>query len=264
MQPFTLSLLALCLFLCPARALCGRPQGEPVRVAEVSARGDLILQDGRTLRLAGIEDRGDPQARSILSHWLSAQPIRLEHLTKTADRWGRFSVRAFAPDRRGALISVGEALIDAGLARVEIDPIARPCLATLLKLEEEARLAKRGLWGEMKFMPLAATDRASLLERRGQHVIVEGRVISIGQTRSQAFLNFGPYRSHDFSVVLDRAAQKSFDSTGIKISALEGMMVRVRGLLDVRWGPHIQIHDSEAVEMTRTSGAVSPKSGREP
>jgi len=264
MQPFALSLLALCLFLCPARALCGRPQGEPVRLADVSTRGDLILQDGRVLRLAGIEDRGDEQARALLSQWLTAQPIRLEPLTKMADRWGRHSVRVFAPDRRGALLSVGEALIDAGLARVEIDPLARPCLATLLKLEEEARAAKRGLWSDPQFMPLSATDRAALLERRGSHVIVEGRVISVGQTRSQTFLNFGHYRSYDFAIVLDRAVQKSFDSAGIKLSALGGKDVRVRGLLDVRFGPHIQIHDSEALEMTRTAGVVSPKSGDEP
>jgi len=264
MQPVALSLLALCLLLTPACALCGRPQSEPVRLAEIGARGDLILQDGRVLRLAGIEDRGDHRARALLSQWLNAQPIRLEHLTKIADRWGRHSVRAFAPDRRGALLSVGEALIDAGLARVEIDPLARPCLATLLTLEEEARAAKRGLWNDPQFMPLPATDRAALLERRGQQVIVEGRVILVGQTRSQTYLNFGHYRSYDFAVVLDRQVQKSFDSAGTKLSALSGKDVRVRGLMDVRFGPHIQIHDSEALEMTRTSGVVSPKSGEKP
>jgi hypothetical protein len=147
---------------------------------------------------------------------------------------------------------------------VEIDPLARPCLATLLTLEEEARAAKRGLWNDQQFMPLPATDRAALLERRGQQVIVEGRVISVGQTRSQTYLNFGHYRSYDFAVVLDRQVQKSFDSAGTKLSALSGKDVRVRGLMDVRFGPHIQIHDSEALEMTRTSGVVSPKSGEKP
>ena len=264
MQPFTLSLLALCLLVDPAGALCGRPQTEPVSLGQISARGELILQDGRVLRLAGIEDRGDEQARALLTQWLTAQPIRLELLTKTADRWGRYSVRAFAPDRRGALLSVNEALIDAGLARVEIDPLARPCLTPLLKLEEEARAAKRGLWTDQHFSPLSATDRAALLERRGEQVIVEGRIISVGQTRSQSFLNFGHYRSYDFAIVLDRSVQKSFDSAGTKLSALSGKTVRVRGLMDVRLGPHIQIHDSEALEMTRTSGVVSPKSGDEP
>ena len=73
MQPFTLSILALCLLVDPANALCGRPQTEPVSLGQISARGELILQDGRVLRLAGIEDRGDEQARALLTQWLTAQ-----------------------------------------------------------------------------------------------------------------------------------------------------------------------------------------------
>ena len=219
------------------------------------------MQDGRKLRLAGIEDQVDPIFREALPQWLLGKPLHIEWLSKSADRWGRFNIRAFAPDRNGALMSVADALVDAGLARVEIDPLARPCLADLLRLEEEARAAGRGLWRQDQFKPLSAADRSALLERRGQIVIVEGTILSVGQSRGYAYANFSPYRSYDFAIVLDRRVQNSFDSTGIKISALSGKTVRVRGLLDVRFGPQIQIHEPEALEMTRAAEAVSPKSG---
>jgi Staphylococcal nuclease homologue len=256
-----LALLLFSLTTSPVLAACGRAQPQPLPLASISPSGELTLQDGRRLRLAGIEERPDATLQELLTPWLTRQPLQVEWLTKAADRWGRFTIRAFAPDRAGELMSVNEALIDAGLARVEIDPLARPCLGALLKLEDEARAAKRGLWREDKFKPLSATDRAGLLERRGEQVIVEGRIVSVGQTRSQTYLNFGHYRSYDFAIVLDRRVQNSFDSTGTKVSALTGKTVRVRGLLDVRLGPHIQIHDAEALEMTRATGAVSPKSG---
>ena len=242
----------------PGLGLLRPPQ--PLTLASISPSGELILQDGRRLRLAGIEERPDASLEALLSPWLMGHPLQVEWLTKSADRWGRFNIRAFAPDRAGQLMSVGEALIDAGLARVEIDPLARPCLGTLLKLEDEAREGKRGLWRDGTFKVMSASDRAKLLEHRGEQVIVEGRVVSMGQTRAQTYLNFGPSRAYDFAIVLDHRVQNSFDSTGTKISALTGHTVRVRGLLDVRLGPHIQIHDHEALEMTRATGAVSPKS----
>ncbi len=255
-----LALAFLALSAGPVAAACGRAQPQPLPLASISPSGELTLQDGRRLRRAGIEERPDATLQELLTPWLTRQPLQVEWLTKAADRWGRFNIRAFAPDRVGQLMSVNEALIDAGLARVEIDPLARPCLGILLKLEEEARAARRGLWQEDKFKPLSATDRAGLLERRGEQVIVEGRIVSVGQTRSQTYLNFGPYRAYDFAIVLDRRMQNSFDSSGTQISALAGKTVRVRGLLDVRLGPHIQIHEVEALEMTRATGAVSPKS----
>jgi hypothetical protein len=260
MPAFLLALLVSIGLTAPGAAFCGRPSAERTALAHVNERLELTLETGRLVRLAGLEERLAPATRERLTQWLTGQALQIEWLGSTADRWGRHAARVFAPDRQGQLISVAEALLDAGLARVEIDPLARPCLRDFLLLEDKARQARRGFWNQEDERPVPATDRASLIQRSGQSVIVEGRIISVGQTRAMAYLNFGPARSYDFAIVLDRRLQNSFDSSGTKLSALAGKQVRVRGWMDVRLGPHIQIHEREALEITGTEGAVSPKS----
>jgi hypothetical protein len=188
---------------------------------------------------------------SLRAQWLSPQP----------DRWRRWPVRLFAAGRDGQWISVAEALVDAGLVRVAIDPLARPCLGELLQLEESARTAELGLWRDPDLKVLPADNRALLLTHVGRSVIVEGRVEGTGEGRTRLYVNFGRRRAMDFSAVLLRKQQTSFDAAGTNLSDLTGKTLRIRGLLESRTGPQIMLHDPEAVEITGAGKAVSPKSG---
>jgi endonuclease YncB( thermonuclease family) len=188
------------------------PQPEALDLAAVDERLEVSLRDGRRLRRAGIEPppstQAEPnrpmQAQAQLSNWLKSVSLRAQWLSPQPDRWGRWPVRLFAAGRDGQWMSVAEALVDAGLVRVAIDPLARPCLGELLQLEESARTAELGLWRDPDLKVLPADNRALLLTHVGRSVIIEGRVEGTGEGRTRLYVNFGRRRAMDFSAVLLR------------------------------------------------------------
>ena len=258
MRLFLACLLALCAL--PARAApCGDPASQGLRVEAVDERFEITLEDGRRLRLAGIErprptpaNPGRPaQVRDQLRGWLMKPGLRvdLELLAAVPDRWNRLPARLFAPGGEGTSQSVAEALVEAGLARVEIDPLARPCLRPLLALETKARREGLGLWRDPAFTVAAAADRAGLAARAGEVVLVEGLVSGVGATTSRTYVNFGPIRTVDFAATVGRNNLAAFQKSGVILAQLSGKVVRVRGLVETQFGPQIELADPEAIEL---------------
>jgi len=258
MRLFLACLLAFCAL--PARAApCGDPASQGLRVEAVDERFEITLEDGRRLRLAGIErprptpaNPGRPaQVRDQLRGWLMKPGLRvdLELLAAVPDRWNRLPARLFAPGGDGGAQSVAEALVEAGLARVEIDPLARPCLRPLLALEAKARREGLGLWRDPAFTVAAAADRAGLAARAGEVVLVEGLVSGVGATTSRTYVNFGPIRTVDFAATVGRNNLAAFQKSGVILAQLSGKVVRVRGLVETQFGPQIELADPEAIEL---------------
>ena len=244
----------------PARAApCGDPASQGLRVEAVDERLEIMLEDGRLLRLAGVErPRPTPanpsraaQARDQLRGWLMKPGLRvdLELLAAVPDRWNRLPARLFAPGGEGTTQSVAEAVVEAGLARVEIDPLARPCLRPLLALEVKARREGLGLWRDPAFAVAAAADRAGLAARAGEVVLVEGLVSGVGATASRTYVNFGPIRTIDFAATVGRNNLAAFQKSGVILAQLSGKVVRVRGLVETQFGPQIELADPEAIEL---------------
>jgi len=244
----------------PVRAApCGDPASQGLRVVAVDERLEITLEDGRRLRLAGIEGprpsaanpRRPAQARDQLRGWLLRPDLRvdLELLAAVPDRWNRLPARLFAPGGDGGAQSVAEALVEAGLARVEIDPLARPCLRPLLALEAKARREGLGLWRDPAFTVAAAADRAGLAARAGEVVLVEGLVSGVGATASRTYVNFGPIRTIDFAATVGRNNLAAFEKSGVPLGSISGKVVRVRGLLETQFGPQIELVDPEAIEL---------------
>ena len=256
-------LFLACLFACAAlpasAAPCGDPASQGLRVAAVDERLEITLEDGRLLRLAGIErprpspaNPGRPaQTRDQLRGWLLRPDLRvdLELLAAVPDRWNRLPARLFAPGGDGTVQSVAEAVVEAGLARVEIDQLARPCLRPLLALEAKARREGLGLWRDPAFAVAAAADRAGLAARAGEMLLVEGLVSGVGAAAGRTYVNFGPIRTVDFAATVGRNNLAAFEKSGVLLSALSGKVVRVRGLLETQFGPQIELADPEAVEL---------------
>jgi len=128
------------IVLSPASlAACGRPAGR-VQAVSVDERLDIELNDGRTVRLGGLDapnaDRGAPEvaraARDFLSERLLGRDADLILLAGGTDRWGRTIADLSVPDLQPQ--STAAALLAAGYARVRPEFETRGCAAERLTI----------------------------------------------------------------------------------------------------------------------------------
>ena len=66
------------------------------------------------------------------------------------------------------------------------------------------------------------------------------------------YLNFGRHWKEDFTVTIDAEALRLFAAAGIDPLGLEGALVRVRGWIDDRDGPRIEVTHPEQIEVLAT------------
>jgi hypothetical protein len=119
----------------------------------------------------------------------------------------------------------------------------------LLNAEGKARQAKLGLWADPYYAVLAAENSVALSARSGEFVLVEGRILRLGQTSARFYLDFGAARGVDLSVTISKQFAKAFTGAGLRIEALPGQRVRVRGLVENRPGPSIDIVSPLALDV---------------
>src|SRR3546814_18409837 len=74
----------------------------------------------------------------------------------------------------------------------------------------------------------------------GGFELVEGRVVAVGRGGGSTYLNFGEDWRQDFTVAVDRQAQKLFEEQGLALDSLAGKRLRVRGWLKSSNGPLIE------------------------
>ncbi|WP_036255789.1 hypothetical protein [Methylocapsa acidiphila] len=229
-------------------------------VKSVDERLELELDSGDVLKIAGVlppaptptDPDLDAKSRDRLTGWLRGQAVSFHRLDPRPDRWGRAPAVIFATvgTPNAAPVDVGAALLDAGLGR--FDPAAGlspPCRAALLAAEAAARAAALGVWSDPYYSIIAASDRESFREKAGTSVIVEGRVsrVDIGSARTTLF--YGPRRNLDFSVTILTRNIKRFESAGLDPAQFSGRLLRVRGLLEMRFGPQIEVSDPDEIEL---------------
>ena len=136
-------------------------------------------------------------------------------------------------------------LVGAGLARVRPEFETRGCEIERLTAEAAARAAGLGLWNDPDTV-LDASDLDALRANDGRFVVIEGRVRRVGMGRSRVYVDFG--RRDGFTVVVARKAAPAFERRGVVLSALGGQTIRVRGVLDDRFGPRIELADPLMIE----------------
>ncbi|WP_018700995.1 thermonuclease family protein [Amorphus coralli] len=222
---------------------CAPRTTQPARVAAVEDGVTLVLADGRRVRLAGLHvpEAGETRARAHLSGW-TGRAVRLAPL-EARDRYGRMVAHVFSADGREWLqfmvARAGDAIV---LPQLSDDP----CLAALLRAEAAARSDAAGLWDGVLRIRQAADPR--LARSAGSVALVEGRVVSVGKTRSNTFLNFGPDWSLDFTVMIPVSDQRSWGPDALQPDALEGHRIRVRGYLEEWNGGLIRVRTPAQIE----------------
>ncbi|MCC2098095.1 MAG: thermonuclease family protein [Hyphomicrobiales bacterium] len=236
---------------------CPPQTPETVTVRSVDPHLDIVLTDGRRLRLMGIRPpRGtsgwpglSAMAQGALAGWIVGSPVRAEITAGPADRWGRLAARLWLADG----VAVGPGLIDAGWAVTDTITAPKLCLKAYLTLEESARQAKLGLWSDDSYRPIGASDLPALTARTGSLVLAEGTVLSVNRWKSLTFLNFSRRYSQGLAVMLTRRSRQAFEQSGMPPESLKGKRVRVRGLLERSNGrsrsPRMRLQTPSAIEI---------------
>ena len=106
--------------------------------------------------------------------------------------------------------------------------------------EATAREAKRGIWAD----PTAIKNPESpgdILAGIGQFTVVEGKVLSVRQAGATTYLNFGRNWTRDFVVTISRRVLPVFEAAGIALKSFENRRIRVRGWIEARGGPRIEV-----------------------
>lgn len=245
-----------------AQSACPTVGLEHVAMVSVDERLEIALTDGRLLRVAGIEPvRPTPDnpdfataARDALQKALTGG---LDIIPLAGpDRWGRIPVFAFlptpapkAPASKAPAPSLATWLLAQGYGRFMPEPAASACQQNFLAIEASARTAQRGLWHDPYYAVIAATDRRAFVEKTATNVIVEGQIIDVDARPKRLYLLFGPRHSGGFAVTIMQRAVKIFDRAGFDFHALIGRRIRIRGLLDLRFGPQIEVSEPGAIEI---------------
>jgi endonuclease YncB( thermonuclease family) len=218
-------------------------QGEG-RVAAVIDARTFRLQDGREVRLAGIEPvysekaAAEPSAdrTSALAAIVSGHEVTLAGQDDTPDRYGRQPAFVYLDHSdtlvQGLLLAQGDALVSATVTN-------KDCASVLAAAEAAARQAKRGTWADSSAIK-NAESADDILTGIGRFMVVEGKVLSVRQAGATTYLNFGRNWTRGFAVTISRRMIAAFEAAGIVPKSLENRKIRIRGWVEARGGPRIE------------------------
>jgi endonuclease YncB( thermonuclease family) len=249
MRRLRISVVALScslMLLAAGPALAGacafEPQGEG-RVAAIIDARSFRLEDGREIRLAGIEPVSSEKVLaekskdgSALAALIAGREVTLRGQDDTPDRYGRQPAFVYLGSSgtpvQAALLAQGEAL-------ASVDVADRDCALALASAEAEGRNAKQGIWAGPSAIKNAESP-GDILAGIGRFTIVEGKVLSVRQAGATTYLNFGRNWTRDFAVTISRRMLPAFEAAGVSLKSLENRRIRVRGWVESRLGPRIE------------------------
>jgi hypothetical protein len=162
-----------------------------------------------------------------------------------ANRWGlvpAWIVQVDEEEKR--LLQFAD--LQRGKALYAPDQSSGVCAGFLRHAEASARKNKKGIWDSgSRSLVYSASAPRKLEKAAGAYVIAQGRIVSLGNTRSTRYLNFGKYWKTDFTVTLKTSDEGSFNTelvhSGWRIDALAGQVVELRGVVQLKDGPHIAL-----------------------
>jgi endonuclease YncB( thermonuclease family) len=258
----------------------------PIRtVARVLDGETLVMDDGSAVRLIGAlapraRDAGaeagawPPETQSIktLSSLVLGKKVKLAFGGRQKDRYGRFLAQVFL-EASGRTEWVQGTMLATGQARAYGLPESFACARELLAHEAEARRKRLGLWSNGVYRPMPAEQPGALLKLRGKYERVIGSVASIGRTKSTTYLNFGTDWRSDFTVRIGKNVLATNPEFARALDALQSKTVIVRGWIERRNGPLIDVADLSQIEVLDGEGnaaspagvsAVTPPNGAQP
>ncbi len=225
-------------------------------IADIAERGEIRFASGSRALLGSVRWPDEPAAEDAARAWLGARIGRPLAVSERggADRWGRARVDAVADeaeDLAGGLVAAGLAAVDAG----EGDALCRPAL---LQVEARARASGLGLWARPV---LSAPDGLALRARAGRFVVAEGRLLHVGVRPARTYLDFVSRGADGLTVTVSKRTWRRMLEHGLSAAGLTRKNVRVRGIVEVRRGPVIEIAAPELIEVLEGGPADAAAGG---
>ena len=233
-------------------------------VVEVTDGDTVVLDNGLVVRMIGTQAPKlplgregfptwplAPEAKAALEELALGKAVHLGYGGEEIDRYERALAHVFVEGPDGP-VWAQQAMVAQGLARVYSFPDNRKCLDLLFAAEGRARMAGLGIWRDPYYSVRAADAPGDLLARAGQYELVEGRVLLADQSGGLVYLNFGRFWKEDFTAVIEAPALRLFKAEGFDPMVLEGALVRIRGWVDERDGPRIEVTHPEQIEVLAT------------
>ncbi len=248
---------ALVVFAGPAEAApragtesCAASALREDRLQSLAPRGELVLASGVRAILADIHwPETEPEATQAASHLAD---FRGRSLTISArgedDRWGRTRIEAVAGPATDTdePVDLAADLVAAGLAQTDAGESDLICRADLIALEAEPRAARRGVWREAV---RDARDGPALVALAGRFVVAEGRIVGVGERTERTYLDFVRNSAEGLTVIVSKRTWRIMRERGLTASTLRGRLARVRGRVEVRRGPTLDIVSADMIEV---------------
>lgn len=221
------------------------PQGEGRAAAVVDGRS-FRLEDDRDVRLSGIEifPERRQRATAALTALIAGREVTLHGDSDAPDRYGRQPAFVF---RDAEPVSLQAQLLAAGEAVSAGDAADAECRAELSRAEAQARRDRRGIWAESAAIK-NAEDPGDILAGVGRFALVEGRVASVRAVGATTYLNFGRRWTRDFAVTISRRTGAALEAAGMSLKSFERRRVLVRGWVEKRGGPRIEIFGAGQIQ----------------
>ena len=242
-------------------AACPLETGPARTVTSIVDAHTIALDDGSEVRLAGILPPAPPltaeapevwlpeqAAKAALNHLVLGRPIVFGSSGPRSDRYGRILAQVFAGSGTARIWIQGQLLAE-GHARASVVPADAACLDGLLAQERLARETRAGLWSNPAYAIRDAFRAFELYRWRSTYQIVAGRVVKVANIKGRIFLNFGADWRRDFTAGATRRTKNLTAAWAEKLKSLEGRRVRVRGWIERRNGPYIEITHPAQLEL---------------
>ena len=257
---YVVGIAAALLLAGHALACDGLAEGPSGTVKAVYDGNTLLLDSGIVVRLNGIraplpagkragsvaEPLAD-KAREALAALVLSQPVRLGLDEEETDRYGHMEAQVFLDRPGGDWINQQMAM--RGYARALPLPKTLRCFNELIAAEATARANRLGIWADPYYSVRDAADPAALAGRVGHYEVIEGEIVGTGESHGRVYLDFGRVWKDDVTAIIDQKARSLFAGAGLDPLSSKGRRVRIRGWVENRDGPLIELSLPEQVEV---------------
>lgn len=243
----------------PVLRACALEEVEQAVLTAAGPPGLVMLDNGRMIRLSDVLIFADEAAWQALLAPFLGRRVTLWRSDIKPGLAGDHAHMVLLDNRLAApSIWLQDTLLATGQGAVYIYPGMTACHRALKAAEQAARQAGAGHWaheraegtnmviGPQRFLSNMIIGQATdpvLSTAIGRYGIITGHVLSIGKQGRWAYLNFGTNFATDFTVRLTATAEKQLLNHGFTTKDLVNVHIEVRGVLQNRGGPLIDVFD---------------------